>query len=190
MLADLVNFITQATQRTEELVNTVVNEFEKLVEEYVLGYSENIGRAQSQKLAVIQLINFISMIIKALKARPDCDKEQRADIVTNYIAERTASDLGWTITQQENGEILIQQPEEQIDPILPFLNALYPPNDLPSPDPSGFGEIIETGDPVVDGQLADIVDEIKTPDKIKLGCQFDQVGLVEIDQINDWIAGR
>jgi len=194
---DIASFLQQSATRFQQLANTAVGEFMKLVEEYCVGYSKSTGRAQAQKLALIRLIAAIATIINAMKGSPNCDKEDLKRIVESNMANKYAQDKGWKVWTGPDGEVHIDEPDEQIDPIRDILAPLITPplnyETVPGgqrPAVPSSATTLSTGDPVIDPYLAGIVDTLVTPSRIVFGCQFNNTGIIGIEQINDWISGE
>ena len=183
----------------------VLDEIVKLIEEYILGFSVSIGRGQMQKLAIIRMIKIIKTVIGLFTQDPQCDEEET---IASFISSQLSREQGYMAYQDENGDIRIEEPDAAVEPARAVLSEVITPEApqvqaLPgvqpfavTPDTKGMPglatrdgkTLLQTGQPVIDAQLAGIVAKITTPAKVVFGCPHN-ISVTDVDQINSWISG-
>jgi len=183
MLQDLIFFMRKAVTKFENLMHEVLEEFQKLISEYILGYSMNIGRANSQKLAILRLIGLLLAIRKAFQEKPQCDEENAENLMDSELAKIISLDRGYTVWEDDDGEIHLSESEESLRPAREILGSV-----IGDDGKGGGGAVFNTGDDVVDAQLAGIVEKMLTPVNVVFGCPHNMT-LSDVDQINDWVSG-
>lgn len=189
MFGDLIYFLHAAIGRFEKMIQDVLGELQKLIQEYVLGYSLNMQRAATQKLGILQLLKVVSFFINLSKL--DTCKEERADAVNAaYVTQALSTAQGYTAYQDENGNVHIEEPDEVVQVARDILGSV-----ITDPTPVTEGQsgerrqtVFSSADPVMSAKLADIVEKITTPVKVVFGCSFD-ISAADVDRYNAWMLG-
>jgi hypothetical protein len=178
VFADLINALKMTIARIEKFLGQILDELKKLIEEYVLGYTEKTSRAQKQKLAVIQMIGVVKGIIGLFKT--ECWSDPKEGAVELEAMKQLAKENSYQIHQDAAGNIHIDEPDEFIAPVRAILG-----DSTISPSTSF---ITQTGNPVLDAKVAGIVEKMTTPVKVVVGCPKN-LSSTDVDRYNDWLSG-
>lgn len=196
---EIVYFMRRCIDMIESAIKTLLDEFKRFIEEYILGWNINVGRGQMQKLAIMRLISLIITIIRLFKEKPKCEKEgegeegQKKEGITMPMVEVVKQIVGalnttpedkdnisknsapYTVWQDEDGDIHLEESSQVLSSAINILNN------------SDYKSIFNTGDAIIDANLANIVEKITTPVKVVFRCPAN-ISPVDIDKVNNWIS--
>jgi len=181
MFMDIIVILRSIIARFEAMIKQFLEEFLKLIEEFVVGYRVSFGRGAMQKLAIINLINIFTTIVKLFISIKDGVKCDEKDIPT-MIMEGILAPTGFTVYKDAMGDIHIEEPDAALEPARALLGEII------SSHKEGSKILTNTGDPVIDTQLTTIVEKITSPVKVVFGCS-QNVSITGVQEVNSWISG-
>lgn len=171
-ILQLVSLLREAVLKFDAWVNSIFEEFKKLLNQYVGGSGLYINFGV-KKLAIIQMISLITSIIKLLNKDISCnDEDKEIEVLTNSIAKES----GFKVFTDENGNVFIEESVDEIDDIADALN-------IQNPD----SLINYTGDKVLDATLSDTVKKLTIPNNVRIKCSLTS-SVKDQEQVNQWIS--
>ena len=171
-ILQLISLLREAVLKFDAWVNSIFEEFKKLLNQYVGGSGLYINFGV-KKLAIIQMISFITSLIKLLNKDISCDDEDKEiEVLTNYVAKES----GFKVFTDENGNVFIEENIKEIDDISKALN-IQGPDSL----------INYTGDKILDATLSDTVKKLTIPNSVKIKCSLTS-SVKDQEQVNQWIS--
>jgi hypothetical protein len=195
----LIGYLRKAAQAVEGFFQDVFGELQKIMGEY-FGGSGNWIQMLHEKLQLVQMIEWISAIIKAFSSDLHCNDDEE-DIRIERLVPAQQGTFVWT---DDEGNVHIEEDPSLIDTAVnETVKAL-------GAEPSGDGGVspgdadkgsqptdqtarqklkglIEfTGDPVLDTSIARATEALTTPVSAVFKCPL-QTTVQEAEQVNTWI---
>ncbi len=187
----IINYLRLAATQMDEFIKGIMDEFKKIVNEF-LGGNGRSTFLLNQKLEVIQLVGFITAVIKALKKTPDCEEGKEVETYLNQLPVQP----GMKVWSDDNGRIHIEEDDEDLSPAITELikDRAVTPVTL-DPNASGndrtrqtLNSLIEfTGDPVLDTSISRAVDSLSSRARAVFKCPL-QTSVAQAEQVNKWIS--
>lgn len=192
----LANYLREAIQVVEAFVADITGEFRKLMEAF-LGGSESSIVANFRKLELIKLVAMIVSFIGWLTSGANCDEEE-----PNTARFLPDNQEARSITVADDGTVtIIERPdliEAAIDSVVSAVGPEPYSPDMPKPGAEVIGtpadrsrqklnSLVEfTGNPVLDTEIARVVDAITTPAQEVFKCPL-QTSVAQAEQVNTWM---
>jgi hypothetical protein len=169
---ELITLLREAVLKFDAWVNSLFEEFKKMLNEYVggTGIYFNFG---VKKLAIIQMIAFVNAVIKLIGEGPNCDDEEKE---VEFYVNSIAKESGFKVFTDDDGNVFIEENIDEMDDIADALN-IQGPSSL----------INYTGDEVLDATLADTVKKLTIPNQLKIKCSLIS-SVADQEKVNQWIS--
>lgn len=189
----VINYLRLAATQLDDFITGIMDEFKKIVDEF-LGGNGRSTFLLNQKLEILQLVGFITAVIKALKKTPDCEEGKEVETYLNQLPVSP----GMRVWTDDNGSIHIEEDDEDLSPAIKDLIKDRAKGEIPlSIDPNASGNdktrqtlnsLIEfTGDPVLDTSISRAVDSLSTRARAVFKCPL-QTSVAQAEQVNKWIS--
>lgn len=199
----LISMLKEAVQAFETFLKSVFDELAKIMNEF-FGGGGNFLQLLSSKLAIAQMVGFITSLIKTISEMSlNCDDEK--DIKVERVLPKTANKKVWT---DEEGNLHIEEDDSiagYVETIVSALGVTPQQNSLGFPSPlidSGnetpmsansvaprqrLKSLIKfTGDPELDSTVLRAVNTLTTPVNVTFKCPL-KASVEDVEQINRWI---
>lgn len=203
-LFELIGFLREAAQAVETFFQDLFGELKKIMGEY-LGGSGSFIELLMKKNALVQIISFVTAVLKAFMTGLNCDDEKEDIRVEKFIPQQQGMKV-WTDDQgnlhiEEDDAIFDAAIQEAVKAIgdTPYSTLLEPDGpakkqqadkgtlpDTEEPRQKLKSMIEFTGDPVLDTQIARATEALVTPVKVTFKCPL-QTTVDEAEQVNQWI---
>jgi hypothetical protein len=164
---ELVSLLREAVIKFDAFINSLFEEFKKLLNEYVggTGIYFNFG---VKKLAIIQMIAFIVAIIDFLNSDIDCDEDKQVEIIATSISK----EAGFKVFTDDDGNVYLEEDIDGLDEIAQVI---------------GNGNVLNyTGDRTLDTELSNTLEKLTIPNKIKIKCST-VASTANADKVNKWL---
>ena len=171
-ILQLISLLREAVLKFDAWVSGIFEEFKKLLNQYVGGTGLYINFGV-KKLGIIQMIAFITSLIKLLNKDISCDDEDKE---VEVFANSVSKESGFKIFTDENGDIFIEENIKEIDDVVDALNIQNPKS-----------LINYTGDKVLDETLSDTVKKLTIPNRLKIKCSLTS-SVKDQEKVNQWIS--
>lgn len=198
----LIDTLKKEVESFEAFLKSVFDELQKLMNTY-LGGGGNFLQLITSKLAIAQMVGFITAIIKAIKDWDlHCDKEK---IQPEQVLPKTANRKIWT---DEEGNLHIEDEDSisgYVETVVaalgvnPLQNSLGKPQAISNTDNKTvvstnsdaprqrLKSLIKfTGEPELDSSVLRAIDTLTTPVNIVFKCPL-KTSVQDVEQINQWI---
>jgi hypothetical protein len=191
----LVDFLRKAAAAVQGFFQDLFDELKKIMGELLPNHGGFI-QLLFEKLALVQMVTWISSIIDAFESGINCDGATEDIKVENFIPPGN----GFKIWTDENGQLHIDEGEGQIsnaiDNIVGVLGSTG--NGLGATDGNGIssaslsasqklkGMIEFTGNSVLDENIARTAETLTTPKSATFKCPLRNTA-DQANQVNEWI---
>lgn len=196
-LFTLIDLLRKAIEMIEGFFQDLFSELQKLMGGYLSG-SGSYLEILSEKFLIIQMIQWISAIIKIFSSDLHCDDEEQDIKVERLIPAQQGTKI-WT---DDQGKIHIEEDpaliENAVNETVKVLGVTPPGG--PSAQELDKGtqpteatprqklkSLIEfTGDPVLDTSIARVTEALTTPVSVIFKCPL-QTTVSQAEQVNKWV---
>jgi hypothetical protein len=181
----LIFFLREVCLKFDAFIASLFDEIKKLLGEYAGGSGLFINFA-AKKLAILQIIGFITAVIAAIKRGGlNCDTEEKQIEAFTAILSKEQS---LKIETDAEGNIHILEDATGISNAIDALEkARSKPNIAGQTPVQRINSLVElTGDPIIDLDIIQSIDKFATGNKTTLRCSK-QVTKEGAEQINSWI---
>ena len=168
----------------EGFFNDVFSELQKIMNSY-LGGSSSFIEILSEKFLLVQMIQWISAIIKLFTSDLHCDDEEE-DIKVERLVPAQQGISVWT---DDQGKIHIEEDpsliENAVNESVKALGVAAPGEDA-TPRQKLKSLIEFTGDPILDASIARATEALTTPVNVVFKCPL-QTTVRQAEQVNKWV---
>jgi len=197
IIISISRYLREAIDAVTALVAAIVGEFRALMAS-LLGDGDLVISLQFEKLEIIQIIAMMVSFIAWLAAGASCDDPDESEIdVSKFIP--TNSDARIIQTNDDGSITITENPaliEEAVNNLASSVGPVPAGSDEPGAEVVGtpadrsrqrLKSLVEfTGNPVLDTEIARVVDSITTPAKETFKCPL-QTSVAQAEQVNTWM---
>lgn len=197
IIISISRYLREAIDAVTALVAAIVGEFRALMAS-LLGDGDLAISLQFEKLEIIQLISMMVSFVAWLAAGASCDDPGETEVdVSKFIPTNSDARM---IQVNDDGSVTITENPALIEQAIENLAASSGP--LPAGSAELGVEVVGTpvdrsrqrlkslveftGNPVLDTEIARVVDSITTPAKETFKCPL-QTSVAQAEQVNTWM---
>jgi hypothetical protein len=199
VMITLAKYLREAIQAVEGFVAALVGEFRKLMASF-LGDNGTVIAFSFKKMEIIKLVGMIISFIAWLAAGADCDEgDQDEPDVSSFIPN---NEEARTIVVADDGTVTISERPDLIEKAIANAAATVGKEVIPDGQPEPGAEVVGTaadrsrqklnslveftGNPVLDTEIARVIDTITTPAQNRFRCPL-QTTVAQAEQVNTWM---